>query len=128
MIKMQFLPVANQSALLVVVALTLLIGGQTSCKADSWELPKPIRSTAENYSPETLITAGSFSVEAMLSLKEINGTAASVWVGRDLNFGFDARGGGLFVEGRLVGKTKMLGRVDDHIRANVPFRFFCPER
>lgn len=124
MIKMQFLPVANQNAQLVVVALILLIGGQKSCKADSWELPNPIRNTAENYLPETLITTGPFSVEAMLTLKEINGTAASVWIGRDLNFGFDGRGGGLFVEGRLIGKTKMLGRVDDHIRANVPFRCF----
>jgi len=109
----------------VVVVLILLIGEQTTCKADSWELTEPIRSTPENYSPETLIKAGPFSLEATLSLKQLNGTAASVWIGRDLNFGFDGRGGRLFVEGSLVGQTKMLGRVSDHIRAGVPFRFFA---
>lgn len=107
-----------------VVALILLIGVQAVCQADSWELHEPIRGRTENYSPETLINEGPFSVEATLSLEEVNETAASVWIGRDLNFGFDGRGGRLFVEGRLVGKTKTLGPVGDHIRSNVPFRFF----
>lgn len=124
MIKTQFLLVANQSARLLVVAI-LLIVVQRACEADSWECPKPILNTAENYSPEALIKAGPFSVESTLSLNQINGTAASVWIGRDLNFGFDGRGGRLFVEGRLVGKTKMLGSVGDYIRANVSFRFFA---
>lgn len=116
---------ANQRSLWAVVAPILLIVMQAACEADTWELSEPVRGAADNCSPETLIKAGPFSVEATVSIREVNGTAASVWIGRDLNFGFDGRGGRLFVEGPLVGKTKMLASIGGHIRANTPFRFFA---
>ncbi|MEP3481335.1 MAG: sialidase family protein [Fuerstiella sp.] len=109
----------------VIVALCMFLIVQAACQAESWELSGPIQDTTENYSPETLINAGPFSLEATLSLEQLNGTAASVWIGRDLNFGFDSRSGKLFVEGALIGKTKSLAPASDCIRPGVPFRFFA---
>lgn len=115
----------NQMCRFAVVAFCVIPIVQTVCRADSWELPRPIRATTENYSPETLINAGPFSLEATLSLDQLDGTAASVLIGRDLNFGFDSRTGTLFIEGTLIGKTKSLARASDYIHPGVPFRFFA---
>ncbi len=118
-------PLEKKICRFAFVALCVIPIAQTASKADSWELPKSIRGTTENYSPETLINAGPFSLEASISLEQLNGTAASVWIGRDLNFGFDSRTGKFFVEGALIGKTKSLARASDYIRPGVPFQFFA---
>lgn len=115
----------SQMCRFAVVAFCVIPIVQTACRADSWEMPKPVRSTTENYSPETLINAGRFSLEASLSLEQLNGTAASVWIGRDVNFGFDSRTGKLFVEGALIGKTESLAQASDYILPGVTFRFFA---
>lgn len=120
---MQSSPVIS-SVIRIAVALCLIPVLQTICRAEAWALKTPQRDATEKFSPPVLVEAGPFSLDAKLSLKQVNGSAASVWLGRDLNFGFDGRGGLLFVEGAHVGKTRSLGRASDHIRANVPFRFF----
>jgi hypothetical protein len=57
----------------------------------------------EPFQCSRTVNDGAFRLEADLVLKEINGTAASVKFGEALNFGFDGRSGGLFVEGARVG-------------------------
>lgn len=116
---------ARTTMIHIAVSLSLIPVWNTGCIAESWELTTPLWGTTENFSPAILVGPGEFSLEAKLSLSELNGSAASVWLGRDLNFGFDGRSGQLFAEGAHVGKTKAVGRSSDHIAANVPFRFFA---
>ena len=54
------------------------------------------------YQCGVTVGSGVFKLQSKISLAEINGTAASVKFGEALNFGFDARSGGLFVEGNRV--------------------------
>lgn len=84
------------------------------------ELPVEINSP---FRYARTVKGGAFELDATLSLHEINGTAASVMFGEALNFGFDGRSGGLFVEGRRVTKAdkKALGRLA--LRKGKPFRF-----
>ncbi|MGA1606806.1 MAG: sialidase family protein [Planctomycetota bacterium] len=65
--------------------------------------------------------AGDVRVEARLTLESIEGTAASIVLGRS-HFGFDGRSQTLFVEGPLFGgTTRALGATGDHITAGEPF-------
>lgn len=112
-------------AFLIVSGLCLVPTLQASCLAGSWKLAEPERETRENFSPAILIDGSEFSLEADLSLKQLSGSAASVWLGRDLNFGFDGRSGQVFAEGAHIGKTRSLGQTSEHLRKNVPFRFFA---
>lgn len=68
-----------------------------------------------------LVKEGAFELKVDLSLKEIAGTAASVMFGNALNFGFDGRSGGLFVEGRRVTKKDRESLVQ--IRLKKKFQF-----
>jgi len=98
----------------------------STCDADRWELEKPNRSMSkENLITDKMIDAGPFSLDAQLILEKLDGTAASVWIGPNLNFGLDSRSGHFFVEGSRIGKTKMLTATKDHLQAKVPFRFFA---
>lgn len=78
-----------------------------------------------NFTPPVIIGEGPFELDAEISLPRLDGTAASVWIGPTLNFGFDSRTGQIFVEGSSVGKTKSIRPAADHIRPGVPFRLFA---
>ena len=72
-----------------------------------------------------IVTVGSgvFKLQSTISLAEINGTAASVKFGDVLNFGFDGRSRGLFVEGNRVTTEdrKALGKLA--LKAGAGFEF-----
>lgn len=92
----------------------------------AWDLPAPRLRATENVAGACAVGAGAFAVEARLSLAALDGTAASVWIGDRVNFGFDGRHGTFFVEGPLVEKSsRRLPRTADHIEAGKPFRFFA---
>ena len=97
----------------------------TYAEEGAWELPKPQRQLKENLSSGCLIGKGPFKMEAEISLAELNGTAASVWIGEGVNFGFDGRNGQIFVEGPLVKKSPSLAKTVDHLEVGKPFRFFA---
>lgn len=65
------------------------------------------------YQCDREVEDGAFELRSTMSLKTINGTAASVKLGNALNFGFDGRSSGLFVEGARVtdADRKGLGKV-----------------
>ena len=79
--------------------------------AEKWS-PLPPGELDKKYECERAVGKGGFELRAEMSLAGIDGTAASVMFGDDLNFGFDARTSGLFVEGDLVtaGDRKRLGK------------------
>jgi len=66
--------------------------------------------------------AGDFAVKVRLSLKVLEGTAASFLLGGD-HFGFDGRQGTLFVEGPWFGPTRTVGPNAGWIEAGAPFLF-----
>lgn len=107
----------------VVLSIVSAIGSVSV--AETWKLAAPIKAASENYSPPILIGEGEFNLESELSLAQLSGTAASVWVGPDLNFGFDSRTGKIFIEGARIGKTQSIALANAHIRPNVPFHFFA---
>ena len=61
--------------------------------------------------------------DATISLAKIDGTAASVLFGEDLNFGFDGKKSGLFVEGDLVSAGDRNGLGSKKLRAKENFKF-----
>ncbi|MDB4759416.1 glycoside hydrolase [Akkermansiaceae bacterium] len=75
------------------------------------------------YQCGVTVGSGVFKLQANISLAEINGTAASVKFGDALNFGFDARSGGMFVEGNRVtaDDRKALGKLA--LKAGVEFEY-----
>ncbi|MFA5189505.1 MAG: sialidase family protein [Verrucomicrobiia bacterium] len=62
---------------------------------------------------------GDFKITARFSLKELNGTAASLVFGRN-HFGFDGRGGKLFVEGPDLGRSRSVGSTEGLIAPGQP--------
>ncbi len=69
------------------------------------------------------IRPGAFGLTADVTLEKLDGTAASVWIGDGVNFGFDGRGGRMFVEGRKIGdRPVMLAPSAGFIQAGKPFR------
>lgn len=79
---------------------------------------------SETWSPGRSVATGEFRMHASLTLPRVDGTAASVWLGGRLNFGFDGRSGTLFVEGPAIPEgPKMLAPVKEHISAGKPFQF-----
>ena len=64
--------------------------------------------------------AGDFAIRARIGLDSLDGTAASLAIGRN-HFGFDGQGGTLFVEGAGLGDTKTVGKTADFITAGTPF-------
>lgn len=73
----------------------------TSAGAEKWS-PLPPGEIDKRYECARAVGTGCFEFRARISLARIDGTAASVMFGDDLNFGFDGRKPGLFVEGKLV--------------------------
>lgn len=69
------------------------------------------------------VISGPFEFQADVSLARVEGTAASVWFGDQLNFGFDSRTGRLFVEGSAIGKTTFLASTEQFVRPRQVFRF-----
>jgi sialidase-1 len=108
-----------QASLLVL--LTTTIGSAQS--ANRWQLTEPVvnRTTEWHLTPE--IGSGPFSLSTTLTLAKLDGTAASIRFGQQLNFGFDSRQGSLFVEGSAVGRTRMLEPHGKLITAGKPFQF-----
>jgi len=85
--------------------------------------PLPPGTIKQPYQCGVMVGSGVFSLQAKISLGEINGTAASVKFGNDLNFGFDGRSGGLFVEGnRITAEDRQaLGKLA--LKAGTKFEF-----
>ena len=94
-------------------------------ESGNWKLPEPQRQLTENLSSNCIVGKGPFKIEAEISLATLSGTAASVWIGEGVNFGFDGRNGQIFVEGALVEKDLSLAKTADHLKAGKPFRFFA---
>lgn len=90
--------------------------------AQKWS-PLPPGEIGKKYECARAIGTGGFEFRAAISLARIDGTAASVMFGNDLNFGFDGRRSGLFVEGDLVtaDDRKKLGKRD--LKAKEEFLF-----
>jgi sialidase-1 len=79
---------------------------------------------SSTYSVPRGVQSGRFELSADITLEKLEGTAASVWFGNQLNFGFDSRSGKLFVEGPAVGKSpKHLANTRDFISAGLAFQF-----
>ena len=79
---------------------------------------------SSTYSVPRGVQSGRFELSADIMLEKLEGTAASVWFGNQLNFGFDSRSGKLFVEGPSVGKSpKHLANTQDFISAGQKFQF-----
>lgn len=66
--------------------------------------------------------SGDFRVQARLSLKAFDSTAASFFLNNDL-FGFDGRGRKFFVQGPLYGRTEFVADATEWIMAGDPFDF-----
>jgi sialidase-1 len=74
------------------------------------------------WAPKTVAT-GDFQIKAQLKLDRLAGTAASFMMG-DSHFGFDGRGGTLFVEGPLFGgSTRTVGKTSEVIQPAKWFMF-----
>lgn len=69
------------------------------------------------------VGSGVFKLQSNISLAEINGTAASVKFGDALNFGLDARSGGLFVEGSRVTAEDRKALAKLALKAGVGFEY-----
>ncbi|MEA1951012.1 MAG: sialidase family protein, partial [Planctomycetota bacterium] len=65
---------------------------------------------------------GDFHVTVELSIGNLGHTAASMQFGNS-HFGFDGKGDRLFVQGKLFGPTKHLGKRTDFFSPDKPFRF-----
>ena len=69
------------------------------------------------------VATGDFRIEAQLKLDRLAGTAASLMIG-DSHFGFDGRGGTLFVEGPpFGGSTRTVGKTSEVIQPAKWFMF-----
>jgi len=90
---------------------------------DTFVLPEPQEQLIEPFALERAIASGPFTLTARLSLKELNRTAASVFIGERLNIGLDGRGSSFFVEGPAVGSVKTLAVKKGLIQAGTPFDF-----
>ena len=66
------------------------------------------------------VGAGDFRIRARLSLRQLDGTAASLVVGGN-HFGFDGRGRKFFIEGPALGPTRSLGDAAKLITPGKPF-------
>ena len=86
----------------------------TSLEQEGRVLTKP-------YELDQKVQKGAFEFEAILALERIDGSAASVRLGDRLNFGFDGRSGGLFIEGQQVTQADRRGLVPIDLRAGDPF-------
>lgn len=72
---------------------------------------------------KAMLGAGDFRVRATLQLERLDGSAASFEIG-DSRFGFDGKGGSLFVEGPLfTGATAPLPKSSTLLKPSVPFTF-----
>lgn len=67
------------------------------------------------------VGGGDVTIRATVVLEALEGTAASLALGATSHFGFDGRGGRVFVEGPMFGGFTDLGPAADRIRAGVPF-------
>jgi len=74
------------------------------------------------YAAKT-VAAGDFHIKANLLLERLDGTAASFVIGES-HFGFDGRGGTLFVEGPIFeGAAKLSEKAGAWIKPGQPFAF-----
>lgn len=106
----------------ILPACLLVLLPTTHAGPKRWNLTAPLDALRTNFVPPAELV-GAFTLDATLTLERLDGTAASVWFGDQLNFGFDSLSGHLFVEGPAVGKTKSLAPAADFIRPAKPFRF-----
>ena len=81
---------------------TALLLSASLLGAESWSAPGLPTTAAEPYHCAKSAGDGAFELSAKIALDTIDGSAASIWFGDALNFGFDARSGGLFIEGGKV--------------------------
>ncbi len=110
----------------LIVIFTYLITLHTSpAAADTWKLAQPKTDLSENLTCDCLVGIGPFKLEAELSIAELNATAASVWIGHGINFGFDGRRNKIFVEGPLLDEIVYPADTSEHLQAGRPFRFFA---
>lgn len=68
------------------------------------------------------VESGNFSIEGMIALDQLGGTAASLEFGRD-RVGFDGREGRIFLEGDTFGDARFFERSARVIREGNPFSF-----
>ncbi len=113
---------------LVLLALAFaLVPPSTSFSAPQssrqWKLDEPVPERAAEFFFPPEIGPGPFELSTTLTLAKLDGTAASVRFGQRLNFGFDSRQGGLFVEGSAVGRTQLLENHRGLITAGQPLQF-----
>lgn len=66
-----------------------------------------------------VIGEGDFTIAARFSLRELNGTAASLMFGGN-QFGFDGRGGNLFLQGPDIRETRTLAPSGNFLKAGEP--------
>ncbi len=69
------------------------------------------------------VGSGPFEFEAEVTLDKVDWTAASVWFGKQFNFGLDGRAGGMFFEIPRVGSVQDLKSTNGKVAAKQPFRF-----
>ncbi|QQL45885.1 sialidase family protein [Sulfuriroseicoccus oceanibius] len=107
---------------LLLPLLTLLVAFTSSASSGTWSLDKAIVGATSNQQLPVELEDGPFHIKATLNLHRLGGTAAGIRIGDSLLFGFDARNGSLFVEGRAVGRTKLLD-APNPLEANKAFAF-----
>ncbi|MDB4538278.1 glycoside hydrolase, partial [Akkermansiaceae bacterium] len=88
----------------------------------SWN-PFPPGTFKNSYQCGATVGSGVFKLQSTISLAAINGTAASVRFGEVLNFGFDGRSGGLFVEGNRVTADDRNALAEVKLKAGVEFEY-----
>lgn len=89
----------------------------------SWGLDSPVADLREPLRLPVRSGEGIFDLKISLSMRTLDGSAASIWFGERLNFGFDGRAGNLFVEGPALGRTIELAPIREHLRAGERFDF-----
>lgn len=94
--------------LFIAIATIAAASPQSPGDTSEWEMPAAVLQTTETFALEPKVLDGPFELTATITLQTMDGTAASVFVGETFNFGFDSRGGNLFVEGSSIGRTRSL--------------------
>jgi len=74
-----------------VLFLILLLSLAVSALAGEWSLPQTKKAIRENFACGAEIGAGPFKLDARLALGTLEGTAASVFFGKELNFGLSKK-------------------------------------
>ncbi len=104
--------------------LTVILSAHAASTAHAdWSFPAPVEKLDVSYVCPRAVAAGPFTLSAELVLHSLDGTAASVWFGTELNLGFDGgKTRSLFIEGPAAGGTsRPLEAGAGLIRAGEPF-------